>query len=311
MWSPEELEQRLRRVGEERYHDKHPFNLRMHAGTLTREELQTWVRNRYYYQTRIPVKDGLILSKATDSAFRREWVHRLHDHDGQEPGKGGLEQWLELAHAVGLQRTEVASLRSVLPGVRVACDDYVRFVESNDLLASVAASLTEMFAGPIMRRRIAAFEQHYPWVLTEGLRYFESRTQKAPRDAAFGLRFVREHAKTADEQARCVAALERKCEILWRLLDAVEAAGRRPRFSRHAELRTETTPDQVLVVLPERAVRLNASGREILEMCDGAHSAGEIARALGSRHPEIEQVESDVHHFLEQMERVGVLEVAA
>lgn len=310
MWSPEEFEQRLRRVGEERYHDKHPFNLRMHDGTLTREELQTWVQNRYYYQTRIPVKDGLILSKALDPAFRREWVHRLQDHDGQEPGEGGLEQWLDLALAVGLERAEVVTLRGVLPGVRAACDDYVRFVESNDLLASVAASLTEMFAGDIMRRRIAAFEKHYPWVLTEGLRYFQNRTRQAPRDAAFGLRFVLEHANSAEDQTRCVAALERKCEILWRLLDAVEAAGRHLRLSRHAQLRTDRAADQTLVVLPERAVRLNPSGREILDMCDGGRSAGEIARVLRSRHPEIEQVESDVHHFLEQMERVGVLEVA-
>jgi pyrroloquinoline-quinone synthase len=311
MWSSEEFEQQLRRVGEQRYHDKHPFNLRMHDGTLTREELQTWVRNRYYYQTRIPVKDGLILAKASDPAFRRGWVQRLHDHDGREPGEGGLERWLDLAQAVGLERAEVVGLRSVLPGVRAACDDYVAFVESNDLLASVAASLTELFAGDIMRRRIAAFERHYAWVQTEGLRYFQNRTQQAPRDAAFGLGFVLAHARSPEDQTRCVAALERKCQILWRLLDAVEAAGRRPRFSRHAQLRIEgAAHDQALVVLPERAVRLNASGREILELCDGSRSAGAIARALGLRHPEIEQVESDVHHFLERMEQVGVLEVA-
>jgi len=310
MWSPEEFERRLRHVGEDRYHDKHPFNLRMHDGTLTREELQTWVRNRYYYQTRIPVKDGLILAKALDPAFRREWVHRLLDHDGQEPGEGGLEQWLGLARAVGLEPAEVVTLRGVLPGVRAACDDYVRFVESNDLLAGVAASLTELFAGDLMHLRIAAFEKHYPWVLTQGLRYFQSRTLQAPRDAAFGLRFVLEHATSADDQLRCVAALETKCQILWRLLDAVEAAGRRPRLARHAQLSTDSTTDQTLVVLPERAVRLNASGREILDLCDGVRTAAEIARALASRHPEIEHVESDVHLFLEQMERVGVFELA-
>ncbi len=311
MWSRDEFEQRLRHVGEERYHDKHPFNLRMHDGTLTREELKTWVLNRYYYQTRIPVKDGLILSKARDPAFRREWVHRLHDHDGRQPGEGGLEQWLDLASAVGLERAEVLALRGVLPGVRAACDEYVRFVEANDLLASVAASLTELFAGDIMRRRIAAFEQHYPWVRTEGLRYFQSRTRQAPQDAAFGLHFVLEHASRTEDQIRCVAALEKKCEILWRLLDAVDAASRRPRLSRPAQLRSDSATLETLVVLPERAVRLNASGREILELCDGARSAVEIARALGARHPEIEQVESDVHHFLEQMERVGVLEVSS
>ena len=45
----------VRREGEARYHDHHPFHVRMHAGELRREELQAWVRNRYYYQTRIPI----------------------------------------------------------------------------------------------------------------------------------------------------------------------------------------------------------------------------------------------------------------
>ena len=31
-WSPTEFEAQLRQVGEERYHHRHPFNLRMHEG---------------------------------------------------------------------------------------------------------------------------------------------------------------------------------------------------------------------------------------------------------------------------------------
>ena len=119
-WSHADFEARLRAIGTERYHDKHPFNLRMHEGRLSREEVQTWVRNRYCYQTRIPLKDSAILAKSGDSAFRREWVQRLHDHDGRAPGEGGLELWLRLAEAVGLARDEVASLDFVLPGVRVS-----------------------------------------------------------------------------------------------------------------------------------------------------------------------------------------------
>ena len=306
-----DLEGRLRRVLAERYHDRHAFNRRMHAGTLTPAELRTWVRNRYYYQTRIPIKDGIILAKAESPAFRRQWVRRIHDHDGERAGEGGLEQWLALAEAVGLERAEVESLRLVLPGVRKACDDYVQFVESNDLLASVAASLTEMSAGIIMQERLAAFETHYPWVGESGLRYFRSRTTLAPRDAEGGLRFVLEHARSAEDQDRCVAALERKCEILWRLLDAVEAAHARPRLAASASLRFDAALDRDLAVLPERAVKLNASGREILDLCDGAHSCEEIAAALRARHPEIEDLESDVHDFLGHMRRLGVLEAAS
>ena len=80
---------------------------------------------------------------------------------------------------MGLDPDEVASLRDVLPGVRRACDDYVAFVESHDLLEGVAASLTELRAGGLMERRIEAFRKHYPWVAPEGLAYFEGRTRQA------------------------------------------------------------------------------------------------------------------------------------
>src|SRR4029453_18751875 len=112
-WSPAQLEARLRRVGTERYHDKHPFNLRMHCGTLSRAELQSWVRNRYYYQTRIPLKDSAILAKSGDAAFRREWVQRVVDHDGRAPGEGGLELWLRLPATGGPDRPDPARPRGV------------------------------------------------------------------------------------------------------------------------------------------------------------------------------------------------------
>jgi pyrroloquinoline-quinone synthase len=305
-WSGEELERRLRQVLDERYHHRHPFNVRMHAGTLEPAEIRTWVHNRYYYQTRIPIKDGLILSKSSDPRFRREWIRRIHDHDGRSPGEGGLELWLALADAVGLERAGVEDASGVLPGVRRACDDYVRFVESHDLLESVASSLTELAAAGFMAERIEAFEKHYPWVAARGLAYFRSRTVQAGRDSEEGLRFVLDEARTRADQERCLRALETKCDILGRLLDAVEAAHARPRLARHAKLREEGA--ETLVVLPERAVRLSESGREILDLCSGERSALEIAAELERRHPDEEDVADDAHVFLAEMKRLGVLE---
>jgi pyrroloquinoline-quinone synthase len=282
----------------------------MHAGTLSRDEIRTWVRNRYYYQTRIPIKDGLILAKADEPSFRREWVRRIHDHDGASEGSGGLELWLRLGEAVGLDRAEVAGLRDVLPGVRRACDAYVEFVLGHDLLESVAASLTELFAGDIMVQRIAAFEKHYPWVQPEGLEYFRTRTRQAPADSRHGLRFVLDHARGGDDQQRCVAALARKCEILWSFLDSVEAAHARPRLPSHAQPRADPEGEGSLVVLPERAVRLDANALQILELCDGERSASAVARELSARHPDTAGIQDDVHDFLDEMRRLGVLECA-
>ena len=305
--TPSEFEAALRKIGEERYHHRHPFNLRMHEGTLTRSEVQSWVRNRYYYQTRIPIKDGMILTKSPDASFRRDWLQRIVDHDGQKPGEGGLELWLRLAEAVGLDRDDVEALHGIFPGVRRACDAYVEFVESHDLLESVAASLTELFAGDIMVVRIAAFEAHYDWVDPEGLAYFQSRTVQAPRDAQQGLRFVCEHATTPALQRVCLNALERKCEILWSLLDAVERGSAVPGVVRHALRRKDPQTGEDLVVLPERAVKLGGSGAAILELCDGKRSAVQIAEAMKRTHAGEARIADDVHDFLEQMGRLGVV----
>ena len=230
----EEFIERMRTEGERRYHDHHPYHVMMHEGRLTRPQLQQWVLNRYYYQTRIPIKDAIILSKSEDPAFRRMWIRRIHDHDGAQEGEGGLAQWLRLAEGVGLDREEVASCRSVLPGVRFACDSYVELVRRRTLVEAVASSLTEFFAPDLMSQRILAWEKHYPWVSPDVLGYFRSRVSRARDDSADAIAFVVWHATTHAEQERCVDALIKKTEILWHLLDCVYAAyfdpgwGRRP-----------------------------------------------------------------------------------
>jgi pyrroloquinoline-quinone synthase len=216
--------ERLRTEGAPRYHDRHGFNVRMHAGALSREELQRWVQNRFYYQTRIPIKDAIILSKSDDPAFRRSWMHRLVDHDGGAPGEGGLSEWLVLARAVGLDPDGVRSCRDVLPGVRYACDAYVDLVRSRTLVEAVASSLTEYFAPSIMRTRIAAWEKHYPWVDGPSLEYFRQRVPRAARDAEEAVAFVVGHATTAEQQDACVRALVDKCTILWAMLDVIAEA---------------------------------------------------------------------------------------
>ena len=221
--APAEFVERLRREGASRYHDEHPFHVRMHEGSLTRGELQCWVLNRYYYQTRIPIKDALIVAKSSDVAFRRAWIRRIHDHDGDgAEHPGGLAQWLGLARAVGLDAHAVASCRDVLPGVRFACDAYVTLVEKSPLVVAVASSLTEFFAPDLMSKRIEAWERHYPWVDGEALAYFRGRVPRARRDSEEAIDFVVREATTRSLQEACVAALIQKTEILWHMLDCIQ-----------------------------------------------------------------------------------------
>ncbi len=86
--APEQFVARLRAQGT-RYHNLHPFHQRMDAGELTRDELQRWVSNRFYYQKCIPLKDAAILANCPEVEVRREWIQRIVDHDGTAAGTGG------------------------------------------------------------------------------------------------------------------------------------------------------------------------------------------------------------------------------
>jgi pyrroloquinoline-quinone synthase len=210
----------LRAVGDERYHDKHPFHQRLVAGELSRVQVQAWVANRYYYQKQIPVKDAAILANLPSAAHRRAWLSRIVDHDGDREGTGGTESWLELARAAGLDRTYVLSEQGVAPGTRFAVDAYVSFARSRPWIEAVASSLTELFGPPVMARRVTAILQQYPWIDPAGLAYFERRIELAPRDAESALTWVLNEATTPELEERCIAALRFKCDVLWCILDA-------------------------------------------------------------------------------------------
>src|SRR4029077_4590862 len=114
----DELRAALRAVGEERYHPKHPFHLLMHEGKLSRGQLQAWALNRYYYQSMIPIKDSIILSRGLDPNFRRAWRKRVVDHDGDAGSDGGIKRWIKLAEAAGLDPERVQAGEGILPATR-------------------------------------------------------------------------------------------------------------------------------------------------------------------------------------------------
>jgi pyrroloquinoline-quinone synthase len=212
------------RAQSRRYHDQHPFHVRMNAGRLSRRQLQGWVANRFYYQANIPRKDAAIVANCPDVEVRRRWVRRILDHDGARPGEGGIEAWLRLGEAVGLTRAEILRERHLVPGVRFAVDAYVTFARTRPWVEAVASSLTELFAPDLMAERLAAFERHYPWLDPYGLDYFRARLDQAPRDAGHALEVVTAHCRSADDRARAVAALSFKCDVLWSILDSIDRA---------------------------------------------------------------------------------------
>ena len=223
-WTREEFEQQLRERGAS-YHIHHPYNRMLNEGRATPEQIRGWVANRYYYQIAIPVKDAALLSNCTDREVRRGWVQRILDHDGFELGgirdEGGIEAWLRLAEAVGLQRDEVSDLRHVVPAVRFAVDAYVNFARRAPWQEAVCSSLTELFAPEIHKQRLATWPQHYGWIEPEGLQYFRSRVSQARRDVELGLAITLSYFDTRPLQERALEVLQFKLDILWAMNDAM------------------------------------------------------------------------------------------
>ncbi len=222
-WSREEFEQKLRAKGK-RYHIYHPYQVAMNSGQLTREQIQGWVYNRYYYQISIPIKDAAILSNMPDREHRRKWIQRIIDHDGTAADEGGIEAWTWLGEACGLKRADITSLKQVLPGVRFAIDAYVNFGRRAVWQEAVCSSLTELFAPEIHKERLSNWPQHYPWIDQSGYAYFRKRLSEARRDVDHGLQVTLEYFNTRQQQLRALDILQMKLDILWAMLDAMTVA---------------------------------------------------------------------------------------
>ena len=297
--SRQEFIELLRREGASRYHDAHRVHRLMHEGKLTRPQLQQWVLNRFYYQTRIPIKDAIILSKSEDAAFRRNWIRRIHDHDGDVEGEGGLALWLRLAEGVGLDREEVQSLRSVLPGVKFACDAYVTLVRERSLVEAVASSLTEFFAPDLMSKRIQAWGKPLPLggfghagVLpiagaARGARFARSdRVRRAARGDFRAPGAVRRRADPQDRNLVAPAGLRRgrvRPENRGATVTPGSAAlelTSKPKLAAKAKLRLDQKTGKYILLYPEKGLLLNPTGAAILKRCDGEQSLAQIIGAL-------------------------------
>lgn len=223
-WSREEFEEKLREKGKG-YHIYHPFHVMMYEGKLTKDQLQCWVANRFYYQIAIPMKDGAILSNCPDVDVRKQWIVRITDHDGVGDTVGGIEAWIQLGAAVGLSREDIVSLKMVSPGVRFAVDAYINFAKQRPWQESVCSSLTELFAPHIHQQRISSWPTMYPWIKEEGLIYFKKRLTEARRDVEQGLDVTLNYFSTSREmQMRALEILQFKLNVLWVIADSIMLA---------------------------------------------------------------------------------------
>lgn len=82
----------------------------------------------------------------------------------------------------------------------------------------------------------------------------------------------------------------------------------RPRLAPKARLRADARSGQTLLLYPERGLKLNRTGVEVLELCTGSASVSEIVTTLAARHRQPEDaVQAEVLAFLDGLAARGLL----
>ena len=80
----------------------------------------------------------------------------------------------------------------------------------------------------------------------------------------------------------------------------------RPRLATGARLQYDEVREEHVLLLPEGAVRLNATAAEVLELCDGARSLDDIVGALAARYGGAD-VANDVRGLVDAMAQRGLV----
>ena len=319
--APEAFVARLREEGGRRYHDQHPFHRRMHEGELTRREIQAWVAEPLLLPDAHPDqgRDHPLEVRGSGLPAR---VDPPHPRPRRRARGRGRARALAAARRGGRPRPRRGREppRACCPACASPATPTSRSSASGACSSAVASSLTEFFAPDIMSKRIAAWEQHYPWVEAATLDVLPSRVPRARARRERGARLRR---RPRDDPRGPGAlrrrARDRKCEILWALLDAIarptaprrrppsparslhggpraarrpgSGGARRPSRPEQAAAREEGVPTwdrferRTVLLYPERGLALNATAAAavVARLRRRAHRRGDRRRARRRR----------------------------
>ena len=179
-----------------RYHIYHPYQVAMNSGKLTREQIQGWVCNRFYYQISIPIKDAAILSNMPDRDHRRNGSSASSTTTARKATRVGSRPGCAWARPWALEREEVTSLEHVLPGVRFAVDAYVNFAAGRHGRKRCARASPSCSRRRSTRSACPTGRSTIPGSNQSGYAYFRKRLSEARRDVEHGLRVTLDYFKT-------------------------------------------------------------------------------------------------------------------
>jgi len=201
----------------------HPWETLFREGKCTREQLQGWAKERYYFVKNVPTKEYSILYNCPYPDVRRMWLPKAIEEEGEDligkPGKPHPEYWLDVCEALGLDR-EFVRHSEPLFGVKFAVDSFASAAFKTSWLLGVAVSEGDDTARA-MARDLDIFRKHYRWVPDDALEFYKLH---AGIDVEHGLlrkEILQKYATTKELQEECINAQLMKNNMRRVMADAI------------------------------------------------------------------------------------------
>jgi pyrroloquinoline-quinone synthase len=186
----------------------HPWDVLFRSGQCTREQLQGWAKERYYFTRQVPVKEYSILFNCPHPEVRRMWLPKAIEEEGEDligkPGKPHPEYWLDVCAGLGLDR-ELVQRSEPLFGVKFAVDAFARAAFGGSWLLGVAVSEGDDTA-KAMARDLEVFRTHYRWVAEDALTFYRLHADVDVEHGVLRKDILKQYADTKELQQDCINA---------------------------------------------------------------------------------------------------------
>ena len=186
----------------------HPWETLFREGKYTKEQLQGWAKERYYFVKNVPTKEYSILYNCPYPEVRRLWLPKAIEEEGEDligkPGKPHPEYWLKLCGALGLSREYVINSEPLF-GVKFAVDSFANAAFKTSWLLGVAVSEGDDTARA-MARDLDVFRTRYPWVDDDALEFYKLHAGVDVEHGLIRKDILKKYALTKELQEDCISA---------------------------------------------------------------------------------------------------------
>jgi pyrroloquinoline quinone (PQQ) biosynthesis protein C len=215
--------QLLKRQRAEKYPDPPPFYQALFDGSASREALELWVKNSYYYWDHAQqFSTGAIFIKTNEEATRTHMLHKLVCIEGREIVNDLVgwttpayeELWLQFGESLGLTRDAITSWKPFTRSyfaISTLCL-CSRWWEWSWLDGVASFYAGDQLQSELVRRSRDALKQHYG-VSDEHLEFFRVVPNDLDEDLPWEEACLAEWACTTERQLTAARAFRYRLDI--------------------------------------------------------------------------------------------------